>query len=256
MVVVAVGLLGGACSSGGKGAADGGGGDAAAGAGGRGGAGGSAGATGSGGTAGAVGAGGRGGAAGAGGTSGAGGGAGAGGATGGARGGNGGAGGAAGRGGAGGRGGGGGGGTSGTGGGATCTPACGVTQYCHVPGSCGGTGSCVPRPQDCIQAENIVCGCDGKLYRNDCEANAAGVDVGPSGGCQPPAGTFQCGTIFCKQDGEYCVKMTRAIGSTYTCTAFPAGCGATPRCACLPTSALCTCTMDASGDLTTTCTQP
>jgi hypothetical protein len=66
---------------------------------------------------------------------------------------------------------------------------------------------------------------------------------------------------------QYCETLIGgAIGSPggYRCVTFPASCGDTPSCACLLGAAcgincpLCgnTCTMSASGDITTTCYVP
>ncbi|MCZ7677430.1 MAG: Kazal-type serine protease inhibitor family protein [Sandaracinaceae bacterium] len=46
-------------------------------------------------------------------------------------------------------------------------------------GSCssGSPGVCAPRPDACPTIIAEVCGCDGRTYANECEANRAGVSV-------------------------------------------------------------------------------
>jgi hypothetical protein len=53
-------------------------------------------------------------------------------------------------------------------------------QICETPpGVCAAAGVCVPRPDACLRVIEPVCGCDGHVYGNACEAAAAGVGVGP-----------------------------------------------------------------------------
>lgn len=60
-------------------------------------------------------------------------------------------------------------------------------MYCDMvlPGQCGGQGSCKARPEACDDEWRPVCGCDGKMYGNRCEAAAAGVSVANSLACLP-----------------------------------------------------------------------
>lgn len=247
-MVVAAALLVGACSSDGKGGNDAGGGNAAAGASGTGGT--SAG--GNGGSAGAAGtsAGGRGGTIGAAGTVGAAGAGGVAGTTGGGAG----------------RGGIGGDPTTGMGGTnlAGCIPGnCGATAYCDIPNnSCvAGPGMCKPRPMDCITpTPGKVCGCDGKVYNSECEANGSGQDISALGGCAAPSGLFPCGPTFCTHGTQYCEAMIGGVVTnpgSYACHNLPTACGATPSCACLTGSAQCgNCLASTDGDLTTRCLFP
>jgi hypothetical protein len=57
---------------------------------------------------------------------------------------------------------------------------CGADQLCYFvePAACGevAAGLCFPEPLGCEGApEEPVCGCDGQIYTNECEAQAAGV---------------------------------------------------------------------------------
>jgi hypothetical protein len=65
---------------------------------------------------------------------------------------------------------------------------CGPDQFCHydASSSCGvadAEGTCQLRPQGCEADCPGVCGCDGKLYCNACDANAAGVDASNQTAC-------------------------------------------------------------------------
>jgi hypothetical protein len=105
-----------------------------------------------------------------------------------------------------------------------------------------------------------VCACDGQVYSSPCDAAAGGQDISDLGGCAAPTGTFPCGARFCMRGTQYCERMLGGAAvnpGTYVCHALPAGCGATPTCACLQGSAQCgNCTMSAGGDLTTSCLFP
>jgi hypothetical protein len=71
---------------------------------------------------------------------------------------------------------------------------------------------------------------------------------------------FACGPRFCMRGTQYCEIMVGGAVTNpgnYACHNLPAGCGATPTCACLQGSAQCgNCTMSASGDLMTACLFP
>jgi len=67
---------------------------------------------------------------------------------------------------------------------ATCTDS----EYCaYKTGDlCGRTdveATCRPRPAECIVTDAPVCGCDGKTYKNACEAAKAGTGVLNEGAC-------------------------------------------------------------------------
>jgi hypothetical protein len=142
--------------------------------------------------------------------------------------------------------------------------ACPDGFYCDFADNlCGGNdnlGTCVKKPGGCPPGSSIgqVCGCDGKLYVNACDAGNAGVDTSLTGSCQAPANTVKCGDHFCPSGQAYCENATSDVGgvaNTYTCVLLPPACqGTTPTCGCVanePCGALCT---DAgNGNLTLVC---
>jgi hypothetical protein len=87
-------------------------------------------------------------------------------------------------------GGGGGGGGSGTFCGGLLGASCSNGTYCEFPSSsCGNnsaSGVCTVKPDVCSTIATPVCGCDGKIYSNDCIRQNAGVSKLADGTC--PAG--------------------------------------------------------------------
>jgi hypothetical protein len=69
-------------------------------------------------------------------------------------------------------------------GGTACTDSseCAAEEYCELD-SCGGSGSCVERPQVCLALYDPVCGCDGQTYSNGCVASSYGQTVAAGGEC-------------------------------------------------------------------------
>src|SRR5262245_42512444 len=71
--------------------------------------------------------------------------------------------------------------STGAGGGAPCGGFGGLTcvgdEYCDyfddLCGGADGNGVCRPKPMACDKVYSPVCACDGKVYGNACEANAA-----------------------------------------------------------------------------------
>lgn len=68
--------------------------------------------------------------------------------------------------------------------------SCSTGEFCDYSGSspaCGATdatGVCNRRPASCTDMpENAACGCDGRSYRNPCEAALAGTSVARFGTC-------------------------------------------------------------------------
>lgn len=50
-------------------------------------------------------------------------------------------------------------------------------------GAADSTGVCKPRPELCQPVVMAVCGCDGRDYTSECEAQVAGTDVASEGAC-------------------------------------------------------------------------
>ena len=78
--------------------------------------------------------------------------------------------------------------------------ACGIGEYCALPGVCSGEGVCTKKPDACIMLSAPVCGCDGKTYGNFCEASSSSVNVKGKGKCEAvnPCMFMKCG------DGNAC----------------------------------------------------
>jgi hypothetical protein len=145
--------------------------------------------------------------------------------------------------------------------GGPCSPtSCAAVEFCSTCGPRAGT--CGLRPPDCIGAtEQIVCGCDGNLYMNACEANGSGVDSQGIAFCPTPPGTFRCGTRFCTQGTQYCQRWApRGVQAdppyiyAYGCGDLAAGCDpASPTCACVTRAECGDCTVSPDGFLIALC---
>jgi hypothetical protein len=145
--------------------------------------------------------------------------------------------------------------------GTVCSPAmpCPSGTFCDYPDDLCGAGQpgmCVNVPVGCGKNLQITCGCNGTNYDNACMAQSQGVDVSNTGGCAAPAGTFACGSIYCAAGVDYCLRTTSDTGGadSYSCAPLPAGCGASPSCACLAAEPCGTlCEAGADGKITVTC---
>ena len=66
---------------------------------------------------------------------------------------------------------------------------CGSGEYCHFDvevdacGPVGAMGTCVAKPEICLEVYDPVCGCDGQTYGNSCKAHLAGVNVAAQSHC-------------------------------------------------------------------------
>jgi hypothetical protein len=70
----------------------------------------------------------------------------------------------------------------------TTNEQCAKNEFCaKLFGSCGESGKCEERPQDCTEHGHSfvkpVCGCDDHTYGNFCLAAAAGANVKHEGKC-------------------------------------------------------------------------
>lgn len=137
--------------------------------------------------------------------------------------------------------------------------ACGATEYCDFANNqCGigdQTGICVPRPQVCTRIFAPVCACDGRIYGNECDAHAQGLDLNARGTCAPAPGSFVCGYVQCDLQTQYCVREPQeAAPDVFRCAALPACAGRSPSCAALVDEPCGNaCTGDATTGLTLTC---
>jgi hypothetical protein len=74
--------------------------------------------------------------------------------------------------------------------------ACGPRRYCERTG-CSAYGVCQRRPQVCTEIYAPVCGCDGKTYPNECDAERQGVSVASQGPCADACEGECSPRVFC-----------------------------------------------------------
>jgi len=128
--------------------------------------------------------------------------------------------------------------------------ACAANEYCaHTPALCGkghAVGLCRPRTEACTP-HVPVCGCNGKVYPDDCAAHASGVDLSELGGCSEPVPDFiPCGQRYCDSRESYCeIYLSDVLEppTTHVCRSLPPACkaGASDRldCGCFPPGTPC-----------------
>lgn len=137
---------------------------------------------------------------------------------------------------------------------------CPANELCDFgTNNCGaddGTGTCRARPLGCRDNFDPVCGCDGQVFSNECDANAVGVDVNANGGCTLDAGQFACGFRACQRGSQYCRRTGSDIGGegdSFECVIVPQQCS-TIDCACVAGEPCGTeCSDLGNGEVTVTC---
>ena len=124
--------------------------------------------------------------------------------------------------------------------GGTAGDTCMEDQFCkREEGECDedAEGLCTDIPTVCPAIFDLVCGCDGETYVNECMADAAGVTVAYLGECDGGSGEACGGTtgVTC-DEGQYCETAEGECDEDAegTCAAIPTECPLTldPVCGC------------------------
>ena len=119
---------------------------------------------------------------------------------------------------------------------------CSANELCDFSNNaCGAapgeTGTCRPRSQTCADVSGPVCGCDGKMHDNACDAYADGTDLDAYGNCPLDEDQFRCGFKQCSTTDEVCQRdgavLHGDLNTNFSCVPMPAACKGSPSCQCL-----------------------
>jgi len=138
---------------------------------------------------------------------------------------------------------------------AVCTPSrpCPSGQLCtYGDHACGGAGAgvCGAPATGCSATAPSVCGCNGTVYANVCQAGAAAVDTAKAA-CAVATEHFQCEYIVCIKS-SYCEQSGGTPAPTLSCIPFDASCTA-HDCTCVSGLCMNSCTPLPAGGVEVTC---
>ena len=133
------------------------------------------------------------------------------------------------------------------------TLKCPSDAYCvFTPGLCGkgkDLGTCMPKAAECSPDTTPVCGCDGHVYPNACDAQAQGIDLDVTGSChQRIPDKIACGAHFCDARTRYCEIVLSDVfdlPTDCTCKPLPKTCSPDGKgksakdCSCFPAGTKC-----------------